>query len=72
MKPVSIGAMAEAVKAGYPTVKYQVEIVNALVWTFGNSSFVHVLVNGAEFSEYVENPTLAEAIRERCDKEKKP
>lgn len=66
MKDMPIGKLFEAVKSGDASIKCEVEIPEGRLWTFGNSSFVHMLPKGAEWSEYVENQKLADAIRERC------
>ena len=66
MKDMPIEKLLEAVKGGYATVKHEVEIPEGRLWTFGNSAFVHVFPKGSEWSEYVENQKLADAIRERC------
>ena len=66
MKDMPIGKLLEAVKDGCATIKYEVEIPEGRLYTFGNSAFVHMLPNGVEWSEYVDNRALADAIRERC------
>lgn len=67
MKDMPIGNLMEAVKAGYASVKHEVEIPEGRLWTFGDSAFVHMLPSGSEWSEYVDNQKLADAIRERCE-----
>ena len=66
MKDMPIGKLLEAVKDGCATIKYEVEIPEGRLYTFGDSAFVHMLPNGAEWSEYVDNQKLSDAIRERC------
>lgn len=66
MKDIPIGKLFEAVKDGCATIKYEVEIPEGRLYTFGNSAFVHMLPIGHEWSEYVDNRALADAIRERC------
>ena len=66
MKDIPIGKLMEAVKDGCATIKYEVEIPEGRLWTFEDSTFVHMLPNGVEWSEYVANIKLADAIRERC------
>lgn len=66
MKDMPIGKLMEAVKKAPAIIRQEVEIDEGKLWTFGDSAFVHMLPNGAEWSEYVDNRALADAIRERC------
>ena len=64
MKDMPIGKLMEAVKTGNATIKYEVEIERAILWTCDESAFVHISDTIGE--THVDNRALADAIRERC------
>lgn len=66
MKDMPIGKLLEAVKTGTAAIMHQVQIDGGLLFTYDQSAFVHMLPNRAEYSEYVDNRALSDAIRERC------
>jgi hypothetical protein len=65
MKPIPIGELTEAVRTGKPSIQYKIDAGSYEVRTFQGADFIWI-VEGAEMIQ-VHNPTLAEAIRERCE-----
>ena len=66
MKPIPIEELTEAVKAGTPIVVCKVKTSRLEMLTYASCDFVWVETEDGEKFRIV-NPTLAEAIRERCE-----
>jgi hypothetical protein len=66
MKPIPIGELTKAVRTGKPIVQYKIDAGPIEMHTFSGSDFVWIENSDGE-TERTRNPTLAEAIRERCE-----
>jgi hypothetical protein len=66
MNPIPIGELTEAVKAGTPIVVYKVKTNRLEMLTYESCDFVWVETEDGEKFRII-NPTLAEAIHERCE-----
>lgn len=66
MKPIPIGQLTEAVRTGKPTIHYKINGGHIEMHTFAGSDFVWIWDDSGETCR-IHNPTLAEAIRERCE-----
>jgi hypothetical protein len=67
MKPIPIGELTKAVQTGKPIVQYKIDAGPIEMHTFSGSNFVWI-ENGYGKTERIFNPTLAEAIRKRCER----
>ncbi len=66
MKPIPIGELTEAVRTGKVRIEYRVATKRLELFTYGAIEYVWVQ-KGDDEKQCIHNPTLAEAIRERCE-----
>jgi hypothetical protein len=66
MKPIPIGELTDAVRKGRARIEYRVAIKHLELFTYESIDYVWIK-RGNEEAQCIHNPTLAEAIRERCE-----